>query len=148
MNKEKDINEEKKVLKKLSLDEFINKGLEKETNRKKEVDINIEGLGPVTFTKPTEDEMLEFLNAQANSFKINKNEEIIGSDLISLTAASKGFIYFHCPFLQNTQLHEAWGIKDPLDTPARAFGIENLPDIAGRIKDAFEDPTVKTKIKN
>lgn len=138
-----------KTLKKLSLAEFINQGIEKESKVKKEVDLPIEGCGIVTFVKPTQDRLLEFLNSQANSVRMNKNEEIIGTNLIYLTEASKEFIYFCCPFLQNPELQKAWDIVDPLDTPVKAFGIENLIGIANQIKDAFGDEKeTKNKIKN
>lgn len=140
---------EEKILKKLSLAEFINQGIEKESKTKKEVDLPIEGCGIVTFIKPTQDRLLEFMNAQANAVRMNKEEEIIGTNLIHLTEASKEFIYFCCPYLQNPELQKAWDIVDPLDTPVKAFGIENLIAIASQVKEAFGDEKVtKQKIKN
>ncbi len=147
--KEFDEKQEEKQLKKLSLEEFINQGLERESSKKKEADIPIEGWGVITFIKPTEDNLLEFLNAQANAIKMNKDEEIIGTNLRAITEAAKGFIYFSCPYLQNPELHKAWGIQDPLDVPVKAFGVENLPNIANKIKDTFGDgKKTKKKIKN
>lgn len=145
----KDLKQEEKQLKKLSLAEFINQGIEKESKMKKEVDIQIEGCGIVTFIKPTQDRLLEFINAQANSVRMNKDEEIIGTNLICLIEAAKEFIYFCCPFLQDAELQKAWNIVDPLDTPSKAFGIENLAGIANQIKDAFGDEKeTRKKIKN
>ncbi|NOW07858.1 hypothetical protein [Clostridium beijerinckii] len=141
--------QEEKKLKKLSLEEFINQGLERESRKKKEMDIPIDGFGLITFIKPSEDNLLEFLNAQANAIKMNKEEEIIGTNLRSITEAAKEFIYFSCPFLQNTELHKAWGIQDPFDAAVKAFGVENLPNIANQIKDTFGDgKKTKKKIKN
>ncbi|WP_017211846.1 hypothetical protein [Clostridium beijerinckii] len=134
---------------KISLEDFIKKGLEKSEGIRKEADIEIEGYGSITFVRPTEDNILEYLDAQANAIKMNKNEEIIGTDYKLLANASKEFIYFSCPFLQNPELHKAWGIKDPLDAPVKAFGVENLAGIAKKIKEAFGDgKKTKEKLKN
>lgn len=49
----------------------------------------------------------------------------------------------------NPELHKAWGIKDPLDAPVKAFGVENLAGIAKKIKQAFGDgKKTKEKLKN
>lgn len=146
----KQIIEEGKVeLKKISLEDFIKKGLERSEGIKKEANINIEGYGFITFIRPIEDNILEFLDAQANAIKMNKDEEIIGTNYKLLTNAAREFIYFSCPFLQNPDLHKAWGIKDPLDAPAKAFGIENLSGIAKQIKDEFGDgKKTKEDLKN
>lgn len=143
------IKEEKAEVKKISLEDFIKKGLEKSEGIKKEADINIEGYGLITFIRPTEDNLLEFLDAQANAIKMNKDEEIIGTNYKLLTNAAREFIYFSCPLLQNPDLHKAWGIKDPLDAPIKAFGIENLSSIAKQIKDTFGDGAkTKEQLKN
>jgi len=146
MNKKE---ENKNELKKLSLDEFINKVLEKDANKKKEEEINIPEYGLVTFTRPTDDRSLEYLNASANAVKIDREGTIQSTDLIFMNEAAKQFIYFSCPYLQNTDLQEALNIKDPLDTPAKVFGANNLIDIANLIKQKFGDGTkVKRTIKN
>ena len=143
------IKEEKAEVKKISLEDFIKKGLEKSEGIKKEADINIEGYGLITFIRPTEDNLLEFLDAQANAIKMNKDEEIIGTNYKLLTNAAREFIYFSCPLLQNPDLHKAWGIKDHLDAPIKAFGIENLSSIAKQIKDTFGDGAkTKEQLKN
>lgn len=87
------IKEEKAEVKKISLEDFIKKGLEKSEGIKKEADINIEGYGLITFIRPTEDNLLEFLDAQANAIKMNKDEEIIGTNYKLLTNAAREFIY-------------------------------------------------------
>ena len=141
--------ENKAELKKLSLDEFINKVLEKDANKKKEEEIDIPEYGLVTFTRPTDDRSLEYLNASANAVKIDREGTIQSTDLIFMNEAAKTFIYFSCPYLQNTDLQEALNIKDPLDTPAKVFGSNNLIDIANIIKQKFGDGTkVKRTIKN
>lgn len=146
MNKKE---ENKNELKKLSLDEFINKVLEKDANKKKEEEIDIPEYGLVTFTRPTDDRSLEYLNASANAVKIDREGTIQSTDLIFMNEAAKQFIYFSCPYLQNTDLQEALNIKDPLDTPAKVFGANNLIDIANLIKQKFGDGTkVKRTIKN
>ena len=146
MNKQE---ENKNELKKLSLDEFINKVLEKDANKKKEEEIDIPEYGLVTFTRPTDDRSLEYLNASANAVKIDREGTIQSTDLIFMNEAAKPFIYFSCPYLQNTDLQEALNIKDPLDTPAKVFGANNLIDIANLIKQKFGDGTkVKRTIKN
>lgn len=141
--------ENKTELKKLSLNEFINKALEKDANKKKEEDIDIPEYGLVTFTRPTDEDSLEYLNASANAVKIDSEGTIQSTDLIFMNEAAKSFIYSSCPFLQNTELQEALNIKDPLDTPAKVFGSNNLINIANIIKQKFGDGTkVKRTIKN
>ena len=115
----------------------------------KEEEIDIPEYGLVTFTRPTDDRSLEYLNASANAVKIDREGTIQSTDLIFMNEAAKPFIYFSCPYLQNTDLQEALNIKDPLDTPAKVFGANNLIDIANLIKQKFGDGTkVKRTIKN
>ncbi|NRX02650.1 hypothetical protein DFH81_000004 [Clostridium beijerinckii] len=45
---------------KISLEDFIKKGLEKSEGIRKEADIEIEGYGPITFVRPTEDNFRVF----------------------------------------------------------------------------------------
>jgi len=141
--------DKKQEIKKLSIEEFIGKALEKDSNRKNEDEILIPGYGPVTFKRPTENQSLEYLNASANAIKIDRNGTILSTDLIHMTESAKSFIYFTCPFLQDADLQEALSIKDPLDTPSKIFGQENLIDIANIIQQKFGDGMkVKRAIKN
>lgn len=141
--------ETKEELKELTLDDFINKAVERNNNKKDEQKIEISGYGLVNFKAPTADQKLEYMNASANAVKIDREGSIIGTDLIILNESAKRFIYFTCPYLKNPELQEVLEIKDPLDVVTKVFGVENLIDIATKIQNAFGDGNkVKRTVKN
>jgi hypothetical protein len=152
MNKnELKLMDNKQINKKITMDEFIQKALERKTNRKSEEEINIPGYGLITFKRPTDEQSLEYLNNSAKAIKVDKEGNVFETNLIILNEAAKEFIYFTCPYLQNTDLQETLGIKDPFDTPAEVFGSENLADIAAMIQEKFSDNDgmkIKKAIKN
>jgi hypothetical protein len=146
MNEKQEV---KKELKELTLDEFINKAVEKCESQKKELKIPILDFGLITFKRPTNDQTLDYINAQGNSIRFSSDGKILGTDLVNLSKAASELIYFICPYLQNTDLQEALGIKDPLDMPIKVFGIENLIDIANLINNKFGlGKKIKKSIKN
>lgn len=137
--------------KKITLEDFISKASAKHKNKKMEAEIEIEGYGLVPFRRPTDSEYLEYMNQLAKSVKADKEGNVIDTDLENMTDASAQLIYKTCTFLHNKDLQESLEVKDPLDSPAGAFGIDRLTDIAGKITDAFYEDggkKVKDTIKN
>lgn len=140
---------DKEKIKKVTLNDFIKKAVDKQSNKKMEADIPILDYGEITFKRPTNDQMLEYMNISMNAVKMDKDRNVISTDYASLNEAAKQFIYFTCPFLQNQELQDSLGVKDPFDTPVEAFGIENIAGIATQIQNEFRDKKrVKEEIKN
>lgn len=137
--------------KKITLEDFISKASNKHKNKKMEAEIEIEGYGLIPFRRPTDSEYLGYMNQLAKSVKADKKGNVIDTDLENMTDASAQLIYKTCTFLHSKELQESLEIKDPLDAPAGAFGIDRLTDIAGKITDAFDEDggkKVKDTIKN
>ncbi|EKQ51395.1 MULTISPECIES: hypothetical protein [unclassified Clostridium] len=141
--------DEKKEINEMSFEDFLNKSIDRSGKQKNEEKIDIPGWGSVPFRRPNNDQILDYLNAQGNAIKFNKDGLIMGTDLKSLSESAAEFIYFTCPYLQNTSLQEAHEVKDPLDTAIKIFGVENVVDIANLILKKFNiEKTIRKSIKN
>ncbi|WP_238899370.1 hypothetical protein [Clostridium sp. YIM B02500] len=138
----------KEAIKELSLKDFLNKSIDRSSKEKEEDQIEIPGWGKIPVKRPTNDQTLDFLNAQANSVKFDKKGNITETDLRVLTDSAVQYVYFACPYLQEPELQEAHEIKDPFDIPIKVFGIENVVDIANLIHEKFSGEKIRRSIKN
>lgn len=138
-------------IKKITLEDFINKSKDKYKNKKVEADVEIDG-DLIPFTRPSNGQYLTYMNALANSVKADKEGNLLETDLENMTQASAELIFNACHFVRNKELQDSLEIKDPLDTPAEVFGIDNLNDIATSILEAFgmgdKNKNIKEEIKN
>ncbi|KOM97273.1 hypothetical protein EXM36_17205 [Clostridium botulinum] len=134
--------------KKITLEDFIKKATEKYNKRKKVVDIEVENFGILTFTRPSDSDLLEFKNTLANSIKMSKDESIDKLDYGQMLNASKELIYNSCEFLHSNELMQDLECGEPFDIPIKVFGIDGTIQLAQKINEAFEDSNVETAIKN
>jgi len=124
--------------KKLTLEDFRRKAIEKNKNKLMFKDIEVEGYGKITFKRPTENEILTYMDKVANAITTDENENVTGQDMTMMLEAAKELIYPNCDFLQDKELHEALEIKDPLDIVTKVFGVQGAMNIACKIMDVFE----------
>ncbi|ACO83966.1 hypothetical protein EXN54_19375 [Clostridium botulinum] len=134
--------------KKIALEDFIKKATDKYNKRKRVVDIEVEGFGILTFTRPSDSDLLEFKNTLANSIKMSKDESIDKLDYRQMLNASKELIYNSCEFLHSNELMQDLECGEPFDIPIKVFGIDGTIQLAQKINEAFEDSNVETVIKN
>lgn len=133
--------------KKLTLEDFKAKAIDKFKNRKLVADIEVEGFGLIPFNRPSDNDMLEYLNGAARGAKI-KDGEVKETDLLPVAEASKKLVYKCCNFLHDSELQESIEAVDPYDTPSKVFGLTNVISLAEKITDIFGASEVKSDIKN
>ncbi|NFH34474.1 hypothetical protein FDC49_19540 [Clostridium sporogenes] len=136
--------------KKITLEDFIKKATEKYNKRKKVADIEVEGLGVLTFTRPSDSDLLKFKDVLANSIKFSKDESIDKLDYGRMLDASKELVYSSCEFLHNNELMEGLECGEPFDIPIKIFGIDGTIQLAQRVNEQFEDSNaeIEKTIKN
>ncbi|MCY6957961.1 hypothetical protein [Clostridium brassicae] len=137
-------------LKKLTLDDFRKKALNKYNNRKKIVDLEIEGFGILTFIRPSDSQFLDFKEAFANSVTMSKDEDIRDVSYKTMLKASKEFLYKTCEFLHDSELQKDLECVEPYDICVKLFGIDDTISLARKVNDAFDIDTeeIKQSIKN
>lgn len=138
--------------KKMTLEDFKAKAIDKYRNRILVADIEVEGFGKVPFNRPSDNDLIEFLNGSAKGTKVSKGEngdvKIDETDLTPIANAAKILVYNCCAYLHDTELHEEVEAVDPYDTPFKIFGIDATIDAAEQISDIFGGSKVKEDIKN
>ncbi|NFM25179.1 hypothetical protein FDB84_12210 [Clostridium sporogenes] len=134
--------------KKITLEDFIKKAVNKYNNRKKVADIEVEGFGVLTFKRPSDSDLLKFKDILANSIKFSKDESIDKLDYGRMLDASKELVYNSLEFLHSNELIETLECGEPFDIPVKIFGIDGTVQLAQRINEQFEDSNAETAIKN
>lgn len=131
---------------KLTLEDFRNRALQRERDKKLFVFLEVEGFGEVKFSRPKENEILTYMDECAKAVKTDEEGNAISQDLRMIFEASKSLVYFSCDFLQDKELRESLGIKDPLDAPFKVFGINETISLAGEIMAEFEGGNIVEEI--
>lgn len=133
--------------KKITLEDFIKKATQKYQNRKNSMDIEVENIGILTFNRPTENELLLYMNRVSSAVVSDAKGNVVSQDLNIMMDASKDLIYSTCSFLQNTELQKSLDVVDPLDVVIKVFGITKVIDIASQIGSEFMDEETKKKVE-
>ncbi len=138
---------------KLTLEDFTKKAISKFENRKMVTDIEIDSFGgTLTFTRPTENQLIEYTNDNANAVETKENSagkhEVIGMNMPLMLQASKKLLYNTCSFLRDSELQKAMNIMDPYDIASQIFGIDESIELAGKVASEFKDNKVEEIIKN
>lgn len=132
---------------KITLDDFIKKVTQKYQNRKNSMDIDAENIGVLTFSRPSENMLLGYMNRVGSAVVSDKDGNVISQDLNVMLEASKELIYSTCSFLNNDELQKSLDVVDPLDIVTKVFGITKAIDIAGQIASEFMDEETQKKIE-
>lgn len=126
---------------KATIADFIAKKVQKEKDKDKTIDIKVTSMDNKTFTvkKPSDENILNFLEGLGDS----------KSPTVAVTESMK-FIYRNCPDLQNEELHEALGIKDPYDIINILFDFKDKQEIMEQFNNfiGFKTDKVEKEIKN
>ena len=131
----------------ITLEDFISKATQKYQDRKISMNINIDGMGLVTFSRPTENELLVYLNKSGNSIVTDKKGNVISQDMVTMLAASKDLVFSTCSYLQNIDLQKQLEAIDPIDTVTKVFGITKTMEIATDIAQEFMDKDMQSKVE-
>lgn len=133
---------------KVTLDEFIAKATKRYQDRKTNMEIDVEGIGTLTFTRPSENKLLKYMSEVASAVVTDKDGNQVSQDLNMMVNASKNLIYATCSFLNNTELQKSLEVVDPLDIVTKVFGVTKAIEISGKISTEFIDAEIQSKIKN
>lgn len=135
--------------KRITFDEFVAKATAKKNSKKLTADIYVsDEFEYVTFNRPSNNEILQYINNVSKSIIIDNDGNMTGQDTILMFDASKELVYATCPFLKKKELHEALEVVDPFDVVAEVFGVQNTIDLATKIKDEFDGENIKNEVKN
>mgnify|MGYP001052168455 CR=1 FL=1 len=134
--------------KKLTLEQFKAKAIDKFKNRKLVADIDVKGFGILPFKRPSDNDLLEYLNGAAKGAKLNSDGDVTETDVIPVADAAKILVYKCCSYLHDTELQEEVEAKDPYDTPFKIFGVNGTIDAAEKISNAFDTGDIQEDVKN
>lgn len=134
--------------KKLTLEEFKAKAIDKFNNRKIIADIDVKGFGIVPFQRPSDNDLLEYLNGAAKGAKLNSDGDVTETDIVPVANAAKILVYKCCSYLHDTELQEEVEAKDPYETAFKVFGVNGTIDAAEKISDEFDTVDIQKDIKN
>ncbi len=130
----------------ITIEDFIKKATERQSNKKMFADIET-GMGLLRFKRPSDNQLLSYMNEVAKGVKGDKDGNVIETNLGVMYEAGKELIYNTCEYLHNEELHKALDIVDPLDA-VKVFGINEVVEISGQIADEFNTEDIQAKIKN
>jgi len=140
-------------MKKISngFDVFLQKAIKNQETRRKPFILNLDGFGEVEFIRPSNEEILKYVDEISNAVVVI-NDEATNTDMIKLHEASSKLVYVCCPYLQEKSLQESLSISNPFDTPSEVFGATMVLDIASQIMEKIEGKEIiediNKKIKN
>lgn len=131
---------------KLTLEDFRRKAIQRNRDKLMYKDIEVEGYGKIIFKRPSENEILAYMDKVSGAITVDEYENVVEQDMTQMLEAGKELLYPNCAFLQDKELHEALEIQDPLDVVSKVFGIQGTMDIASKMMDAFEGTKVQEQV--
>lgn len=134
--------------KKMTLEDFKAKAIDKYKRRILVADIEVKGFGTVPFKRPSDNDLLEYLNGAAKGAKLNKDGEIKETDVMPIAEAAKVLVYNTCSYLHDSELQENVEVIDPYDTPFKVFGVDATMNAAEKISDIFNSGEIQEEVKN
>lgn len=139
---------DKETSKRLTLEDFRNKAINNYKNRKKVIDLEVKGYGEVSFARPSDDDLLEYLNEAAKGAVMDKEGNVTGANITPIAEAAKILVYKSCKYLHDKDLQTELEVQEPYDIVYKLFGIDGAMSLAEKISDAFGSNEVKQDIKN
>lgn len=134
---------------KVTFQDFINKVKQKQESKVKVIDLEVKSLGcSLTFTRPNDDELLDYSNEMANSITVNSNKEIVDQNMKKMYKASKSLVYSCCSYLKEKDLQEELKPVEPWDVVEVIFDQKEVLEIATDIYKAFANGDISETIKN
>lgn len=134
---------------KVTFQDFLNKVKQKQESKVKVIGLEVKSLGcSLTFTRPSDDELLDYSNDMANSITVNSNREIVNQDMKKMYKASKSLVYSCCSYLKEKELQEELKPIEPWDVVDMIFEQKEVMELATDIYKAFANGDISETIKN
>ena len=123
----------------MQLQDFLNKVRENESKRLKIIEIEVDGIGKVEFTRPLSKDLIKCMSETAGATKtIKTDEEVIKkTDIEAMLSTAKELVYNSCSLLQAEETREQFKTLHPYDIPVEIFGITKTIEIAAEIMEKF-----------
>ncbi len=110
----------KEQLQKITFEQLVEKSMQRERDKMKVKVVEIPSMGgTLLLQKIAEKKVLEILDSVQSD-----------QNLVNIIGEERKLIYLCCPMLQDTKLHEALGVSDPLDVVAKLFDIKETELLA------------------
>ena len=128
---------------------FIEKAMKRKEELNKPFDIEVLGYGKVIFNKPSNNQLIEYMDKVGQATKTaGEGEEraVVGQDFRLMVEAAKELVYVCCPTLQSKELQEALGIQDPMETSVEVFGVNETLQIAIKISEKADGAKIQEEM--
>lgn len=134
----------------MELQDFLNKVREKEANKLKIIEIEVEGIGKIEFHRPATKDLINCMKATSDATKTIETEEgkYQQSDFGTLLEASKELVYNSCSLLQSKEIREEYKNLYPTNIPVEIFGITKTVEIAAELMEKFSVTKEIEKMEN
>ena len=134
----------------MQLQDFLNKVREKESKRLKIIEIEVEDIGKIEFTRPLSQDLIKCMSETAEATKTIKTDEgvIEKQDMEVILSAAKELVYNSCSLLQAEETREHFKAVHPYDIPVEIFGITKTIEIAAEIMEKFGGDKEIEKFEN
>lgn len=138
----------------ITLEAFKQKAIQRAKDKKLFVMCEVPDYGQVKFERPEKFEktMLAYMNGCGKATKTEKNDKgervVVEQDMTMIFDVSNELVFKTCPFLRDSGVQAALGVKDPMEAPSAAFGINMVIELAGEIFDAFDGNDLKSKAED
>lgn len=134
----------------MELQDFLNKVREKEANKLKIIEIEVEGIGKVEFHRPSTKDLINCMKATSEATTRIETEEgkYEKNDFGAILEASKELVYNSCSLLQSEQIREEYKNLYPTDIPVEVFGITETVEIAAELMEKFSATKEIEKMEN
>ena len=134
----------------MQLQDFLNKVREKESKRLKIIEIEVEDIGKIEFTRPLSKDLIKCMSETAGATKTIKTDEgvIKKTDIEAMLSAAKELVYNSCSLLQAEETREQFKTLHPYDIPVEIFGITKTIEIAAEIMEKFGGDKEIEKLEN
>ena len=123
----------------MQLQDFLNRVREKESKKLKIIEIEVEDIGKVEFTRPLSKDLIKCMSETAEATKTIKTDEgvIEKTDIEAMLSAAKELVYNSCSLLQAEETREQFKNIHPYDIPVEIFGIAKTIEIAAELMEKF-----------
>ena len=128
----------KELTERVTLESFRDKAIDKHRNRKLVADIEVKGFGMIPFKRPSDNDLLEYVNGAAKGAKVRRDEN--GKTVVDETDIT--------PEAVAKLAKEKVDPDEPFDRPFLIFGLTETISIAEKISDTFGSNEIAKDIKN
>lgn len=127
----------------ITLEQIIEKLNKKEEKKVKITQIEVEEYGLMEFTRPHDNDILQYFSDITKAIELDDTEEIKDKkvkkiDFGKMLDTSSEFVYKCCPMLQKKEIRDMYPKISFYEIPIQVFGMNETIEIAGKLNEIFE----------